>query len=324
MMGYRTAILWAGVIFGLAACAEAQLAVHTAKSVIHDDESTRAANDAGPVKVGKPYKVAGLWYYPKRQPGYDKTGIASWYGEPFHGRKTANGERFDMNALTAAHKTLPMPSRVRVTNLSNGRSIMLRVNDRGPFAHGRIIDVSRRGAQLLGFEKAGTAKVRVTLVGGQEKGVATVPKPVTTAAERRALPALPQDTVRAETLPPPKGTPPAPVEPVAAAPARVATAGPRSEPAAAKAKPETKKVEVLPVKPSNIFVQAGAFLRYDNANRLRARLASLGPTKITTVLLENQEFFRVRLGPLSTVPDADRMLAQVIASGLKDARIIVD
>ncbi len=112
-------------------------------------------------KVGNPYKVAGVWYYPKEEPYYDETGYASWYGKDFHGKLTANGEVYNMNALTAAHKTLPMPSYVKVTNLDNNRSIILRVNDRGPFVAGRLIDVSRRGAQLLGFQKQGVTRVRI-------------------------------------------------------------------------------------------------------------------------------------------------------------------
>ena len=120
--------------------------------------------DAGQPKVGKPYRVGDNWDYPEENPHYDEVGMASWYGSKFHGRKTANGERFDMNALSGAHRTLAMPSFVRVTNLSNGRSLVLRVNDRGPFAPGRIIDVSRRAAQLLGFERMGLARVRVQAV----------------------------------------------------------------------------------------------------------------------------------------------------------------
>src|SRR5215470_17373272 len=123
-----------------------------------------AGQGKGLYKVGKPYQVDGIWYYPKEDWSYDETGIASWYGEQFHGRYTANGEVFDLNGLTAAHHTLPMPSMVEVTNLENGRSLELRVNDRGPFAAGRIIDVSRQAAQLLGFERNGTAKVRVHLM----------------------------------------------------------------------------------------------------------------------------------------------------------------
>ena len=119
---------------------------------------------SGDQKIGRPYQIAGIWYYPREDANYDETGTASWYGPNFHGKSTANGEIFDMNAVSAAHPTLPLPSRVRVTNLENGRSLMVRVNDRGPFARGRIIDLSRRAAQLLGFASNGTARVRVQLV----------------------------------------------------------------------------------------------------------------------------------------------------------------
>jgi peptidoglycan lytic transglycosylase len=111
-----------------------------------------------------PYQVNGVWYYPKADYNYDETGTASWYGPGFDGRMTSDGEIYDMNQLSAAHKTLPLPSVVQVTNMQNGRSLQLRVNDRGPFVDGRLIDLSRRAAQLLGFEGVGTAPVRVKIM----------------------------------------------------------------------------------------------------------------------------------------------------------------
>ena len=123
-----------------------------------------AGRGVGAYRVGVPYQIHGVWYYPAVDYNYDRTGVASWYGEQFEGRLTANGEIFELNDLTAAHTTLPMPSIVQVTNLQNGRSLQLRVNDRGPFVDGRLIDVSRRSAQLLGFEKQGTTLVRVTVL----------------------------------------------------------------------------------------------------------------------------------------------------------------
>jgi rare lipoprotein A len=127
--------------------------------------SSNVKKGGGRYQVGKPYKVAGKWYHPKEEPGYDKVGVASWYGPNFHGRLTANGEIFDQNALSAAHPTLPLPSYVRVTNVANGQSTLVRVNDRGPFAHGRMIDLSSKTADVLGIKQAGTAKVRVQYVG---------------------------------------------------------------------------------------------------------------------------------------------------------------
>lgn len=119
----------------------------------------------GHFKVGKPYQVNGEWYYPQMVNDYREIGVASWYGQPFHGRKTANGEVYDMHGMTAAHPTLPLPSIARVTNLENGRSITVRVNDRGPFAKRRIIDLSRRAAWELGFKDQGTAEVEVFYLG---------------------------------------------------------------------------------------------------------------------------------------------------------------
>ena len=106
----------------------------------------------------RPYQIRGRWYQPAEQPDYDEVGLASWYGEQFHGRPTANGEMFDMHALTAAHKTLPLPSLVEVTNLANGRRIVLRVNDRGPFVDDRIIDLSRGAAEALGMLQPGRGR----------------------------------------------------------------------------------------------------------------------------------------------------------------------
>jgi rare lipoprotein A len=119
----------------------------------------------GVYRVGKPYVVAGKLYVPEADPDYSAVGLASWYGDDFHGRYTANGEIFDEHAISAAHPTMPLPSYARVTNLSNHKSIIVRVNDRGPYAKNRLIDVSVRTAKLLGFYGHGTAKVRVDYVG---------------------------------------------------------------------------------------------------------------------------------------------------------------
>lgn len=123
--------------------------------------------DPAPIVPGtmRAYQVRGRWYRPAEQPGYDETGMASWYGAQFNGRPTATGERFDMNALTAAHKTLPLPGLVEVTNLANGRRIVARVNDRGPFVDDRIIDLSRGSAEALGLLQAGVGQVRVRYLG---------------------------------------------------------------------------------------------------------------------------------------------------------------
>src|SRR5437868_9638997 len=115
--------------------------------------------------IGEPYQVAGGWFRPAEQPGYDKVGIASWYGPDYDRRRTSNGEWFDMNYLTAAHATLPLPSYAKVTNLENGRQIVVRITELGPFVGTRVIDLSRRSAEVLGVVRRGTGKVRVQYIG---------------------------------------------------------------------------------------------------------------------------------------------------------------
>jgi peptidoglycan lytic transglycosylase len=153
----------------VAACAALCFSLGNCSSNSHIDPrygvepSARLVEPGAPVpkgggvyRVGSPYTVAGRVYIPQDNPHYRADGVASWYGSDFHGRSTANGEIFDAEAITAAHPTLPLPSHVRVTNLSNGRSLIVRVNDRGPYAGNRIIDVSKRAAYLLGFTVSGS------------------------------------------------------------------------------------------------------------------------------------------------------------------------
>ncbi|KZL17708.1 RlpA-like protein precursor [Pseudovibrio axinellae] len=157
---------------GIAACGGDTKKVKFSSKKYGVAASPLIVTDAKPVPkgggyyvVGKPYKIAGKWYYPKKDDDYSKTGKASWYGPTFHGRKTANGEIFDRNALTAAHPTMPLPSYAKVTNTQNGKSMIVRVNDRGPFHDNRIIDLSERVAGMLGTKSSGVGKVRVEYVG---------------------------------------------------------------------------------------------------------------------------------------------------------------
>ena len=119
---------------------------------------------SGVFKVGNPYEIEGVSYFPQNYEEYEETGTASWYGDDFHGKPTANGETYDSLTMTAAHRTLPMPSMVRVTNLRNNKSVIVRVNDRGPFAKNRVIDVSQKAAEELGFKDKGTTDVHIQLL----------------------------------------------------------------------------------------------------------------------------------------------------------------
>ena len=328
----RVMRLWmvAAIMVIVSSCAETQLAIHSVKRVADVVEEKSHAR----YKVGNPYQIGGHWYYPKEDYEFDETGIASWYGSKFHGRKTANGEIYDMNALTAAHRTLPMPSYVRVTNLENGRSLVVKVNDRGPFAKGRIIDISRRGSQLLGFHKQGTAKVRVQILADKSRALAVqiknqselqkVGSPITVKR-------LPKAKVDAVSLPPPPGAKTSARQvsiPVSAKQQAYASTIPAPErltvrtPALRQA--VTGKVTLTNVEASNIFVQAGAFGEYANANRVQARLASIGSVKISSVLINGRDHYRVRVGPLASVADADRILKSVTRVGFTSARIIVE
>lgn len=164
---FGTKYLYLAGVLLLGACAYGSVDLGDGKYT----QASAITGQGGSYKVGKPYKIMGKWYYPKEDYSYSEVGTASWYGKDFHAKKTANGEKYDMNSLTAAHRTLPLPSIVKVTNLENGRSLVLRVNDRGPYAKNRIIDVSKRASQLLGFFTQGTTKVRVEVMEKESKAL---------------------------------------------------------------------------------------------------------------------------------------------------------
>jgi rare lipoprotein A len=290
--------------------------------------------------VGSPYEIKGTWYYPAVDYSYDRTGIASWYGADFDRKYTTNGEIYDMNELTAAHPTLPLPSIVQVVNLQNGRSLQLRVNDRGPFIDGRLIDVSRHSAELLGFEAKGTAPVRVKIM-----------KTESIAAAEAAMRNRGQILV-AQTA----GTTPAPVfVPATATPMASATAPPggadaaplptspvRIQPGANSSPPATPEpgivagpvaaVQMPPSSPKSysgqaerwgrIYIQAGAFAMRDNAERVQSRIARLGSVEVTTASINGVALYRVRLGPVESAAQADRLLALVVSSGYPRARLV--
>ena len=142
----------------MASCTTVELVKSAAQGIFSGDEKRN-----GVYKVGNPYQIEGRWYYPKEEPDYQEVGIASWYGDKFHKKVTANGEIFNKHLVSAAHRTLPIPSVVNVTNLSNGQALTVRINDRGPFAKDRIIDLSEKAADLLGFKDKGTQRVKVEL-----------------------------------------------------------------------------------------------------------------------------------------------------------------
>lgn len=256
--------------------------------------------------VGQPYTIAGQKFYPREDPSYDRTGMASWYGPKFHRRMTSNGEWFDMEYLSAAHPTLPLPSYAKVTNLENNRTLVVRLNDRGPFVANRIIDLSRRAADELGFKNRGTAKVRVQYVG---------PAPLNDQGQHLAAM---NDELR-------RGTPLRQM--IASADARsgertvVASSGSARSAPAARPVAESGQGRAAS-RASGYYIQAAAFADPDNASKARSRLSRVGPVEVSPLEVGAQTLFRVRVGPLSDQSKATLALQEVIAAGHNDARII--
>lgn len=286
-------------------------------------------------KVGEPYEIKGEWYTPKEDYSYDETGIASWYGSDFHNGMTANGEIFNKDELTAAHKTLPLPSLARVTNLDNGKSIVVRVNDRGPFSGARIIDMSQRSAQLLGFEKEGTAKVRVQVLADESKAIADAMRRYGTDRQMDTASAYPSEetqqglvatssyATRQQQVASQQNIMPAGVESKTLDPVR-------TNPTVHQELLETKPVEEVvqvPVDPTKnrIFVQAGAFTVLENAQRLQKSLTRKGhPASLSDIIVNGTVFHRVRVGPIATVAQADSLLSKIRQNGIENARTVVD
>lgn len=240
---------------------------------------------SGTYKVGNPYKIMGKWYYPEENYKYSEIGTASWYGADFHAKYTANGEIYDMNTLTAAHRTLPLPSIVRVTNLENGRELVLRVNDRGPFAKNRIIDISKRGAQLLGFQTQGTAKVKVEILEKESKAL----KEALTCGKKTS-----QTKAYAKTTSP-----------------KIIS----NDPVSGANNYTTAK---------QIYVQAGSFSKKETADNLKNQLTQYGQINILPADINGTRYYRVRVGPFYGKADANIALLKIQDSGLPDAKVITE
>ena len=263
----------------------------------------------GRYQIGEPYQVAGRWFTPKEQPNYDKTGPASWYGEAFNRRMTSNGEWFDMDRLTAAHPTLPLPSYAMVTNVSNGATIVVRINDRGPFVGPRIIDLSKQSASLLGFKRQGTAKVRVQYIGPaplNDNGthLMAMNRELENGTPLRQMIAAASGKRRLDTV-------------------QVAQA--ETEPQQSyEAEPEQEiaQMEQSPPSAVNYFVQAGIFADPDNAERLRLEFVNIGPVQVAELEGNDGTVYRMRVGPFDNLNDAQIALNQVHGYGLPDAHLL--
>ncbi|HTI65960.1 MAG TPA: septal ring lytic transglycosylase RlpA family protein [Caulobacteraceae bacterium] len=307
------ATLTAGV--SLAACASTtpEMAARGVRPHVAAPAVATAAPPAAAApryKLGAPYQAAGLWYVPAEEPDYDEVGVASWYGEEFDGKPTANGEIFDKHSASAAHTTLPMPSIVEVTNLENGRSIRVRLNDRGPFKAGRIIDLSRAGAEELGYADKGTAKVRVRYVGPARMDGSLEPLYVAADTRTNIRPPLRQGEITESPLLPPQAAlvlpgkaPQAPASPSAW---RVADAG-----AAAQGAGQ-----------GGYAVQAGAFADRARAETVANTLSSAGAAAVRPVAVASRQLYRVVVGPWRDEAQARAAREQVAQLGFADARVV--
>jgi rare lipoprotein A len=312
---FRVSLI-ASAAFLVSACAETQLVIHSAKELSGTTGSSAVPKTKGRYKVGRPYQIQGTWYYPSENFKYVETGISSWYGPKFHGKKTANGETYDMNALTAAHRTLPLPSVVRVINLKNGRSLHLRVNDRGPFARGRIIDVSRRASQLLGFQRAGTARVRVEIVADESQRLKLAAmNGQLLKHEKITGQAVAKQTVQSQPI---TGN----TSSTRARRDRVASVN-RTPAASGSVETQAVRTVATPAD-SQLFIQAGAFADFANASRARTRLSQFGPAWVSKAQIGQRQYYRVRVGPMQTLQDADTILDRMVSSGFPQARIVVE
>ncbi len=254
----------------------------------------------GRYHVGKTYTINGVTFHPKEVSSYERSGVASWYGPKFHRRMTSNGEWFDMNDLTAAHPTLPLPSYVKVTNLANGKEAVVRVNDRGPFAHDRIIDLSKRTSEILGFKGKGTQKVRVVYIGKAPL-----------AHDGRHLNAMNQKHLGSSDY-----------YNVASA---MSYGAPPPATQFAEAPANGTSPTIVPASLSgNYFVQAASFSDSGNAERAKVRLGAIGPVVVSPVTVGYNTYYRVRVGPLADSQSAYDIAELVREQGMTDARIITD
>ena len=309
----------------LSGCSEIEFGSYLFKSATNDttyDSSAAPVQQAqrqGSFKVGNPYTVNGTVYRPTETYSYVETGISSWYGPGFHGRKTASGEVYDKHELTAAHRTLQMPSLVRVTHLDNGRSVIVRINDRGPFAKGRIIDVSQRAAELLGMIGTGTAKVKVELLAEESRAIAQ-------AARRGENIRGVEVAMNTEGRTPPTMTDAGEALHLSAQESQVAQVAQHDNIQGhytnGRFYPDPVATQG-PVTPTGIYVQAGAFGVEENALRLSKKLASIAPATVEPLNHAGKMIYKVKIGPLQNVREADTVLTRVLASGHSDAIITV-
>ncbi len=253
-------------------------------------------------KIGKKYNVGGKYYYPKKDLYYNKTGIASWYGPKFHGKLTANGEIYNQYALTAAHKTLPLPSAVKVTNLKNNKSIVLRINDRGPFVNDRIIDLSSKAADILDLKREGTGLVRVQIL--REKSLH-----LEKLAKQGIFPEI-NDLKETEL-------------PNITIPSKVAVKIKDTK----NQKIVTKKINYNLKnlnKEYKIYIKLASFSSKKNAEVMKKKVSYIDKVKIYKIYELNRTLYQVKAGPFSSVEKVDQLHSLLLQKGMQGAKIIIE
>ena len=289
----------------ITSCSETSFIINSAK-ILGDSKYDNRPK----YKVGKPYKINGQWFYPAVDYQYDEVGIASWYGPNFHGKKTANGEIFNQNTISAAHKTLPIPSIVIVTNLENNKKLEIRINDRGPFVRGRIIDLSKKAAEILGIFKSGTAKVRVQINEEKSRKIA-------------------MDYDNYEVFVSDAGQ----SEKVLKKEIKTNVLNNDEQNKAKLKKTNDQKKEKISkneiIKSDKEFnnkkmlIQVGAFSDIRNAKKALEKLVNF-KAFIKREFVNEKYFYRVRIGPISSQSVAQNILEKLKNNGLKNSKLITE
>ena len=273
----------------LIGCSETTFLINSAKRI-------GTWGDEPIYKVGNPYKINGQWYYPAVDYQYDETGIASWYGPGFHGKTTANGEIFDQNKISAAHRTLPMPSIVKVTNLENGLVLNeVRINDRGPFAGNRIIDLSKKAAEELGFIKNGVAKVRVEILEDESRKYALADSKYAVVAESAEITKVSKKNLLL-----------------------------KSEIVENIKQNNNNEInsENSILNNKELLIQVGAFSDHRNAKSLINKLTDF-KAFINRVFINNKYLYRVRIGPINDLDQANEMKKKLFELGYTSSHLVM-
>ncbi len=302
----------------LSSCTSVELAANLGKKVLLKKDQLGKSKSI--YKIGNPYVVNGKQYYPRKNLNYDEKGIASWYGPKFHGKLTANGEIFNQYELTAAHKTLPIPSAVKVTNLKNNKSLIVRINDRGPFVNDRIIDLSYQSAKELNLLESGTGFVRVQLLRSESILLENL-------AKKGQFPEI--NEIKKKTTPP--------INKVSYSNVSIKKIGVTNKSNSNEEKFEKNKIETYIQEAKNrvqalkingktykIWIQIASFSNKKSANILKSKFNSIKNINVKKATFKGKSFYRVRVGPFNKINETKEIYNFLIKSGMEGTKIFVE